>query len=433
MPPPTGYLNGPCGLAVDSTGRFFVSDYYHHAVDVFSSAPTYVNQLAGEDPLDGPCGLALDATNHLYVNNFHRNVVKFDPSPSFGTGTVLTGAGVDSTHPTGVAVDPSTGNVYVNERTYITGYDSSGAQLMDGASPLKIGLGALGDAYGLAISRFPGTYFGDLYVPDASTNTVKVYDPSAGDKVNPAATIKDPFNKPFVSLRDSAIAVDQVSGDVYFADNTQPQYTEKPQATIYIYSASNVYKGHLKYNIADTLPPGLAVDNSIGATQGRVYVTSGNTDQAGIYAYPPGAGVFSAPLPPTVSLAMGTGGSGEGAITASSPTTIDCSSACETEIRSGAVVTLSADPTPGSTFAGWSGAGCSGTGECTVRMDEAKSVSAKFGALPLSLEDSAATQLTAEPVSAGRQRARHHWVRHRHKRHRRLHRHHRLTGQRAAR
>ncbi len=41
--------------------------------------------------------------------------------------------------------------------------------------------------------------------------------------------------------------------------------------------------------ISDPLPAGLAVDNGGGATQSRVYVTSGNTALAGVYAYPPGA------------------------------------------------------------------------------------------------------------------------------------------------
>jgi hypothetical protein len=35
-------------------------------------------------------------------------------------------------------------------------------------------------------------------------------------------------------------------------------------------------------------------------------------------------------------------------------------------------------PTPGSTFTGWSGAGCSGTDTCTVQMDAIKSVTANF-------------------------------------------------------
>jgi hypothetical protein len=59
--------------------------------------------------------LALDATNHLYVNNYHRNVVKFNASPSFGTGTLFPLPAEDTEHhlPIGVAVDQTTGHVYV--------------------------------------------------------------------------------------------------------------------------------------------------------------------------------------------------------------------------------------------------------------------------------------------------------------------------------
>ena len=421
-PPPTGYLNGPCGLAVDSNGRFFVSDYYHHAVDVFTSGHGYAGQLANDDPLDGPCGLALDATNDLYVNNFHRNVAKFNPSPSFGSGTVLSGAPLDSSQPTGIAVD-ATGNVYVDDRTYIQEYDSAGTPVQ------QIGLGSLGEGYGVAVSGFAGT-LGYLYVPDASTNTVKVYDPATSLTI-PKAEIKDPFNKPFVSLRDSAIASDRVTGDVYFADNTQPQFTEKPQATIYVYRptadpAVYTYKGHLKYNIADALPPGLAVDNSAAptypaGTQGRVYVTSGNTTQAGVYAYPPGAATFSTSLPPTVSLAMGTSGSGGGAIISSSPTAVDCIGACEEQIRSGAAVTLSASPDSGSVFTGWSGGGCAGTGDCTVTMDQVQAVGAEFEALPGSDVDPGrslpSTPTPGNPTAHHRRR--HRAKHHRHRKHHR--------------
>lgn len=297
VPPPNGNLSGPCGLAVDSGASYYVSDYYHHAVDVFNSGNVYSNQLANEDLQDGPCGLALDASNRLYVNNYHRNVVRFNASPNFGAPSVIAGSPLDSSRPTGVAVDPTSGNVYVDQRTFIGVYSSSGAPLEDAGQPLRIGLGSLGDGYGIAISPFPAT-IGRLYVPDAATNTVKVYDPLIS-KTTPVAEIKDPFNKSFSSLRDSAVAVDRVSGDVYFADDVQPTYTERPQATIYAYSPTNTYKGHLKYNVINAKPVGLAVDNTTSpTTQGRVYVTSGNTAKASIYAYGPGSGTTATPLPP---------------------------------------------------------------------------------------------------------------------------------------
>jgi Divergent InlB B-repeat domain/NHL repeat len=397
LPPPTGSFNGPCGLGVDSNGRIYVSDYYHHAVDIYSSEPTYVTQLANEDPLDGPCGTALDATDRLYVNNYHRNVTRFGASPGFGTGTVLPLPTENpSQHlPTGVAVDTGTGRVYVDNRTYISVYDFMGNPVMEGPEQLRIGDGTLGDGYGVALSLFPGT-LGRLYVPDASSNTVKVYDPSV-DKVNPIAEIKDPLSNPFISLRDSAIAVDRVTGEVYVADNTNPDHTEQPHAVIHIYGPTGTYKGHLKYKVVDALPPGLAVDNSLSprfpevkegkkGTQGLVYVTTGNTDKAGFYSYPPEAGTFGDPLPPTQSLTVRTSGSGSGAIT-SQADGIDCSASCQIQALSAEQVSLTATPNPGSEFAGWLGEACSGGDPtCTLTLSESTAVGAHFLTEPSSTQ-----------------------------------------------
>jgi hypothetical protein len=44
----------------------------------------------------------------------------------------------------------------------------------------------------------------------------------------------------------------------------------------------------------------------------------------------------------------------------------------------GVSVTLTASPDAGSTFTGWSGAGCSGTGTCLITMAQAASVTATF-------------------------------------------------------
>ena len=67
---------------------------------------------------------------------------------------------------------------------------------------------------------------------------------------------------------------------------------------------------------------------------------------------------------------------GNGRIT-STPPGIDCGTKCSAELVNGSTVTLVADPDPGWTLGGWSGA-CTGTGACTVTMDAAKSVQADF-------------------------------------------------------
>jgi alpha-tubulin suppressor-like RCC1 family protein len=72
---------------------------------------------------------------------------------------------------------------------------------------------------------------------------------------------------------------------------------------------------------------------------------------------------------------------GQGTVT-SDPVGIDCGSTCSFDYDDGTVVTLSALPDLGSTFDGWSGAGCSGADDCTLTMSQARSVTASFSSLP---------------------------------------------------
>jgi hypothetical protein len=78
-----------------------------------------------------------------------------------------------------------------------------------------------------------------------------------------------------------------------------------------VFTAAGAYKGRLKYNVVNALPPGLAVDNStkvltkeeeedgVELTQGRVYVTTENSERAAVMVYPPGAATSAAlPAPP---------------------------------------------------------------------------------------------------------------------------------------
>lgn len=62
----------------------------------------------------------------------------------------------------------------------------------------------------------------------------------------------------------------------------------------------------------------------------------------------------------------------------SNPSGINCGSTCSADYESGTSVTLTASPNSGYTFAGWLGVGCSGTGTCTVTMNEATFVTANY-------------------------------------------------------
>ncbi len=87
------------------------------------------------------------------------------------------------------------------------------------------------------------------------------------------------------------------------------------------------------------------------------------------------------PLATDAVLSVSKSGSGSGTV-ASSPAGIDCGTTCSTPFASGTSVTLTASPTTGSSFTGWSGSGCSGTSTCTVTMSEARAVNAEFAVVP---------------------------------------------------
>src|SRR5437870_4798136 len=88
---------------------------------------------------------------------------------------------------------------------------------------------------------------------------------------------------------------------------------------------------------------------------------------------------FDVPIALTVTKA----GTGSGMVTGT-PAGITCGTSCAASYPSGTAVTLTATPAAGSTFSGWSGGGCTGTGSCTVTLSAATTVTATFD-VPIAL------------------------------------------------
>jgi hypothetical protein len=84
---------------------------------------------------------------------------------------------------------------------------------------------------------------------------------------------------------------------------------------------------------------------------------------------------FSQAAPQTLSVSKL--GSGSGSVV-SVPAGIDCGSTCSAQFSNGTSVTLTATAASGSSFVGWSGEGCTGTGSCVLTIDAARSVTATF-------------------------------------------------------
>lgn len=105
-------------------------------------------------------------------------------------------------------------------------------------------------------------------------------------------------------------------------------------------------------------------------------------------------------------LEVNTTGTGSGYVS-SSPPGIDCGRGtgsshvdCFDEYLESEQVTLTATPQAGSTFAGWTGSGCSGSGSCQVTMSEARTVGAQFADVddpPTAVDDS---KILAEDAAA---------------------------------
>ncbi|MGH9524408.1 MAG: InlB B-repeat-containing protein, partial [Terriglobales bacterium] len=76
---------------------------------------------------------------------------------------------------------------------------------------------------------------------------------------------------------------------------------------------------------------------------------------------------------PQNSLTVTKSGTGTGTVS-STDTNIACGATCSFAYNQGTSVTLNASASAGSSFTGWSGGGCSGTGSCMVTMSSVQLV-----------------------------------------------------------
>jgi hypothetical protein len=117
---------------------------------------------------------------------------------------------------------------------------------------------------------------------------------------------------------------------------------------------------------------------SVGVKSANLSIVSNDSDEPTVDVALSGAGTSAAD---TYTLTVSTIGTGSGTVS-STPAGINCGAACQAGFTDGTVVTLTAVAAGGSTFAGWAGEGCSGTGACQVTMDAPRQVTATFNLAP---------------------------------------------------
>src|SRR5439155_13794476 len=100
----------------------------------------------------------------------------------------------------------------------------------------------------------------------------------------------------------------------------------------------------------------------------------------------------------TFTLAVNKSGTGDGTVT-STPVGITCGGNCAWSYASGTAVTLTATPTAGSVFTGWSGGGCTGIGSCTVTLTSSTTVTATFApTFALTVGETGSGTVTSTPA-----------------------------------
>lgn len=142
--------------------------------------------------------------------------------------------------------------------------------------------------------------------------------------------------------------------------------------------------------------------SSYGAGARYLYVEFGGVDQsfwAGNYGthFDDVSAIVNADS--NYTLTVSNSGSGTGTVT-SSPSGISCGSDCSESVAWGTSMTLTATASAGSTFSGWSGGGCSGTGTCIVSVTAATLVTAQFTVVPTSTPGSNHAPAIADEAGA---------------------------------
>jgi len=267
---PAGGFSWVCATAVDAHGMVYVGDFGDNVVDVFDSSGAYLTQIS--DPaLNGPCGLAVDSSGDVFVRNLNLgNVVEFNPSvfPVTNATTYALDARLGESSPgandgngvldansaSGVAVAPSNDHVFVAETSQVQEFDSAGAAV---GGPF--GSGSIVQASGLAVDGG-----GTVYVSDIGQGQVELF---SGGVLSSSFNASD---SPAGGFAPSGLAIDSSSGHVFVVDVANGVVDEFDAAGVYQERITAVQTPQGFFALTD--PAGVAVDRSGGPNDGDVYL-----------------------------------------------------------------------------------------------------------------------------------------------------------------
>lgn len=112
--------------------------------------------------------------------------------------------------------------------------------------------------------------------------------------------------------------------------------------------------------------------------------------------------VTFSPIPYQITIQKISSGGGAGTVISTAPAgVIDCGATCQAPINYDIPVTLQATGDAQSTFTGWSGAGCSGTGDCSFTVSGPATITATFSSSTLTVQKAGTGAGTVESSPTG--------------------------------
>jgi sugar lactone lactonase YvrE len=172
----------PAGVAVDSAGRIYVSDTDNHRIQVFGSTGGYLSTIgepnvSGSDSahLNFPAGIAVNSAGKIYVvDSLNHRVQVFDSYLATLATTTIDISSIPNEEQSGIAVDTA-GNIYVSDTNNhrVEKFNSSGAPLLTIGEPGVIGCDSLhfNLPAGIAVDTT-----GNIYVVDSSNQRIQIFD-----------------------------------------------------------------------------------------------------------------------------------------------------------------------------------------------------------------------------------------------------------------
>ncbi|MEX0972951.1 MAG: hypothetical protein WDZ46_06800 [Solirubrobacterales bacterium] len=321
-----------CGGGVDANGVPYAVEFSNGLIplDPETGAATAAPLYSILD--DDSCQIAFDSENFSYAHHWDGgdggHVDKYTPEGTF-FGTLDSGANFD------VAVDRTSDEVYLARADEVAVYDSLGAPV----AGTPFGSAQLSGGKGFSVGAHSTT--NRIYVSDPGQDQVHIYD---GLPVHELVVSRDGTGSGTVTSSPSGIDC---------GSDCQQSFDEGTTVTLTAVADAN-----------STFAGWTGCDSTSGE---ECTVTIGSETEV--------AATFDL----THQLTVSKGGSGSGTVTG---TGIDCGVDCAEVYSEGTEVTLTATAAAGSTFAGWSGGGCSGTGSCVMTIGADTGVTATFDAVP---------------------------------------------------